>query len=480
MWDFSEWEDQIAVYEGNHVYTYRQLEMMQKKFSQYFKQRSLVCLVVKNDLASLVGYVSCLQNHQPVMVLSADSTILYREQMWRRYRPQVIWMSRDCEQDHREYFEQHDGYSKCKEAIPMEWGTYTCYRSTHKEIDPVNRELALLLPTSGSTGNPKLVRISYENIITNTKSICAYMKLTGKDCAITALPFSYTYGLSVVNTILYRGGRLCLTKESILSLSFWAQFERRKVTFLPGVPYTYFCMKKMNIRLEQYEALRILTQAGGRLSEELQKYWGEFARKNKKKLYIMYGQTEATARISYLPPEVCLEKLGSVGLAIPGTELRLVNDQRKTIEEPYQKGEVAVYGRHVSMGYAEHKEDLAKGYERKYRLYTGDIGYMDEEGYLYITGRKSRFAKLYGKRIDLDDLERQLESIYDREIAAVSDDKIVYLVWEGNLPMTTDEIAGRAKRIIGVMAVVESRVLDKIPRKENGKKDYRKILQSML
>lgn len=217
--------------------------------------------------------------------------------------------------------------------------------------------------------------------------------------------------------------------------------------------------------------LRILTQAGGRLSEEMQRYWGKYAEQNGKKFYIMYGQTEATARISYLPPEDCLRKIGSVGISIPGSCVHIEDEEHHIISNSEQEGEVVCIGEQVSLGYAEKRADLMRTDQNKGVLYTGDIGYLDVEGYLYITGRKNRFAKIYGKRIDLNALEQLAKENLVGEVVVLSDDKKIYLY-------TDRKVAGEKfdKIRSGLpfsVDVFEIRSMEMIPRKHSGKIDYR-------
>ena len=285
MWNLNKWTDHTALYVREQSYTYGQLDRMQQAFAQKVDSHRLVCVMMTNELPALVAYISCIQNHHPVMVLSAQTPYRNQENLWEHYEPDVIWMPLAGEKEHREF------WNRGLYRRQAENEGYVLYERIEKNEMPVCRDLALLLPTSGSTGNPKMVQISYENIQSNTKSICEYMHLTGEDCGITVLPLSYTYGLSVVNTLLYVGGRVCLTSDHVMQASFWRQMRDRGITFLPGVPYTYTCMKKMNLHPERYKKLRIMTQAGGRLSKSLQEYWGQIAREYGKEFYIMYGQT---------------------------------------------------------------------------------------------------------------------------------------------------------------------------------------------
>lgn len=470
MWNLNKWTDHTALYVREQSYTYGQLDRMQQAFAQKVDSHRLVCVMMTNELPALVAYISCIQNHHPVMVLSAQTPYRGQENLWEHYEPDVIWMPLAGEKEHREF------WNRGLYRRQAENEGYVLYERIEKNEMPVCRDLALLLPTSGSTGNPKMVQISYENIQSNTKSICEYMHLTGEDCGITVLPLSYTYGLSVVNTLLYVGGRVCLTADHVMQASFWRQMRDRGITFLPGVPYTYTCMKKMNLHPERYKKLRIMTQAGGRLSKSLQEYWGQIAREYGKEFYIMYGQTEATARISYLPPERCLEKTGSVGIAIPGTQIFLRSPEGAVITEAGEAGEVVAKGSHISMGYAACRADLTQGDRRHQVLETGDIGYLDEEGYLYLIGRKSRFAKVYGKRVNLDDLEQMLTHEGAGEIAVISDDEKVYVVTDVTRIKEQDERwRQRIEQAAGDHCLGKILHWRELLHKESGKIDYRRI-----
>ena len=333
----------------------------------------------------------------------------------------------------------------------------------------LNENLAILLTTSGSTGSFKLVRQSYKNITSNTNSIIEYLKLDSTERSISTLPMHYTYGLSIINTHLKVGASLVLTEKTLMQREFWKQLKEFRVTSFGGVPYTYEMLEKLRFFRMDLPHLKTMTQAGGRLGLGLHKKFAEYALKNGKKFVVMYGQTEATARMSYLPPEKSLEKAGSIGIAIPGGEFSLVGKNSEPITEPKTQGELVYRGENVTLGYAKCVGDLAKGDERSGVLKTGDMAKFDEDGFYYIVGRKKRFLKIFGSRVNLDEAEQLLRLEFeDIDCACCGvDDKMYVFI---NKQEKTDDVL---KFISSKMSLHHSafRVLhvEKIPRNESGK-----------
>jgi len=304
---------------------------------------------------------------------------------------------------------------------------YILYRRSKSTIDtsyPIHPQLTLLLSTSGSTGSGKQVRISYENLRSNTCAIVEALRIDESSRAIISLPMSYTYGLSVMNTHLFAGGTILLTKEGIYRKRFWDFYRRNHGNSFAGVPYMYQVLKKMNLTKYLFPGTRQMTQAGGKLDEELQHYFGEIAIENGCDFYIMYGQTEATARMTVLSAEDVLRKPGSVGKAIPDGKVLVWNDEDGCPCEPNETGLILYEGANVSMGYAEGWECLARGGMNGRRLLTGDYGYIDEDGYLYLTGRKDRNVKILGKRVSLEEVEQILQEWFGTKISCNLKDKL--------------------------------------------------------
>jgi acyl-CoA synthetase (AMP-forming)/AMP-acid ligase II len=324
-------------------------------------------------------------------------------------------------------------------------------------------DLALLLTTSGSTGSPKLVRLSYANLLSNALSIAEYLSINENERPITTLPMHYSFGLSVINSHLLKGATLLLTDKSLMEKDFWSLLKKEQATSLSGVPYTYEMLKRLRFFRMDLPSLRTLTQAGGKLNIELTKEFAEYAQNADKRFFVMYGQTEATARMSYLPYEQSLSKSGSIGIAIPGGAFTLLEES----------GELIYQGQNVSLGYAESAEDLAKGDENKGILYTGDLAKRDNDGYYYIIGRKKRFIKLFGNRINLDETESVLKTRYVDCACVGTDDKmIVYTTEQGKEAEIKQFISAQLHLNPNAFEV---RPIDAIPKNSSGKTIYSEL-----
>lgn len=332
-------------------------------------------------------------------------------------------------------------------------------------------DLGLLMTTSGSTGSPKLVRQSLKNVIVNAAAIGDYLEIGEFDRAITTLPMSYTYGLSVINSHIMTGATLLLTDLSIMQREFWTFFNKEKATSIAGVPYTYEMLKKLKFMNMMLPSLKVMTQAGGRLRPDLHKEFAEFADQTRRRFYVMYGQTEATARMSYVPYVKSVEKCGSIGVAIPGGKLSIIDESGNIIEKSHVAGELIYEGSNVTYGYATQLSDLAKGDENKGVLHTGDMAEMDDDGYFYIVGRKKRFLKIYGNRVGLDECESLIENHFQVECACTGEDDLMKIYVTGKIgeAVIIDFIAEKTALNPKAFEVHE---VDKIPRSGSGKKAY--------
>ncbi|UNK56449.1 AMP-binding protein [Pseudoxanthomonas daejeonensis] len=280
-------------------------------------------------------------------------------------------------------------------------------------------DLALLLSTSGSTGSSKLVRLSYAGLAANAASIVAYLGLRATDRAITTLPLAYSFGMSILNSHLEAGASMVLTDESMVGRRFWEIAQAQKITSLSGVPATFEMLRRVGLERFHLDRLRMLTQAGGRLRDALIEEFLDASERLGLEFFVMYGQTEAGPRISYVPSGTLRSKIGSIGIAVPGGELEL----------DATSGELVFTGQNVMLGYAARREDLAAGDEAGGVLRTGDLARRDADGYFYITGRAKRFVKISGNRVNLDEVESMLAGDLHRAIACSgSDDDLVVFV----------------------------------------------------
>ncbi len=342
-----------------------------------------------------------------------------------------------------------------------------------RESDAVlHRDLALLLSTSGTTGSTKLVRLSYENLGSNADAIARYLEITADHRTITTLPAHYSYGLSVINSHLAVGASIVLTEESVTSTAFWTLFRENNVASFAGVPHTYELLDRGKFDQMDLPSLRYFTQAGGKLSPERVRRFAELAAQRNQKFFVMYGQTEASPRMTYLPPEMARDYPDCIGVPIPGGKLALIDDDGNPVKDADKPGELVYEGPNVMMGYASEKADLA--FDRTVtKLFTGDVACRNRAGLYYIVGRKKRFIKPFGYRVNLDELQDQLHA-KGFDVVFTGDDSIVTI---GLTDMATRE---------EVLAVLHETTdlpnhlykfveLPEIPRLANGKIDYKDV-----
>jgi acyl-coenzyme A synthetase/AMP-(fatty) acid ligase len=366
------------------------------------------------------------------------------------YKPEYLWLPkyRLSEFPQNQVIFSADEYSLVKLNSDK---TYT-----------LNDDLALLLTTSGSTGSPKLVRISYQNIEANARSIAEYLSISKAGRPITTMPMSYSFGLSIINSHFLVGATILLTSRSLMEKEFWSFLRREKATTMSGVPYTYEMLKKLQFFQMDLPTLTTLTQAGGKLNPDLNREFAEYCLRSNKRFFVMYGQTEATARMSYLPYELALSKIGSMGQAIPGGEFSIIDENNQPVEGAEIIGELVYKGKNVSLGYAECGEDLQKEDENKGTLITGDLAKRDSDGFYYIVGRKKRFIKLFGNRFNLDETERLLKNIIpDCACTGVDDNLIIYITDQSKESEVREYLSKKTGININAFSV---KFIDKIPK----------------
>jgi acyl-CoA synthetase (AMP-forming)/AMP-acid ligase II len=425
--------------------------------------RSVVFCLCRNTIGCLMGYLSCLSSGAAPLLLEAGMDRDMLAALIQLYKPRRLWAPADMAA----------GFGGCTLVTEME--DYVLL-DTGAAAYPVHDDLALLLTTSGSTGSPKLVRQSMKNIVSNAAAIAEYLELGPGDRAITTLPMHYTYGLSVIHSHLLVGGRLLLTGRSVLEPEFWDFFDSHGATSLAGVPATYGILERIGFFQRELPSLRYFTQAGGKLPVAMHEKCARFAKERGLRFYVMYGQTEATARMSYLPWDRSLEKCGSIGIAIPGGAFSLVDAAGGEIKEPDKIGELVYRGENVTLGYAEGSQDLAMGDQRRGVLYTGDLGYRDTEGFYYITGRMGRFLKMAGRRVNLDECQQLLKALFpDADCACCGrDDRLSIFM---TLPAEEIDDARRqlARRLALPLSSVAAQAVATIPRSSAGKILYPKL-----
>lgn len=453
----------IAVYDelAGREFSYQELDFHCSEMGKIIQpeNKTLALLLTKNDYVSIVLYLSLVRNNYAVMLLESSTDKGLLDGIISRYTPDCIFCT-----DNLEFVDYK------KQRIVISTIVYFLYSAKKKVYSDINNELAVLLSTSGSTGSSKFVKLTKRNLEQNALSIVSYLGIDCNQKAITTLPMQYSFGLSIINTHLISGAQLICTSKSVVQKEFWELFRNRGATTFSGVPYTYQILKNFRFHNLSIPTLEYFTQAGGHLNSKTKSYFLKYSQENQKKFVVMYGQTEATARISFVPFERLEEKIESIGVAIPGGKL-VIKEGDVIINKPGVIGELVYYGPNVMLGYAESREDLGKEDELKGELKTGDLGKFDDQGFFYVVGRIKRFVKVFGNRLNLDDIERILEVEYKVPFAVTGlDDKII-IAYENELD--EKKISEHLSRITKLHhSAFGYSLFEKLPVSPNGKKDY--------
>lgn len=441
--------DRIALYtENEERVSYLRLAAHADAFASRLPAgRPLIFIEARPELEAIAAYLGCLRRRCPVYLMAPEAGPSAARAI-EVYAPQAVY----------------------RKAGANGWMLDTAETATAAHPD-----LGVLLSTSGTTGSTKLVRLSFGNIDANARQIASYLEIQPEDRAITTLPLSYSYGLSVLNSHLSSGAAVILNADSVTSEKFWRRFKRLGATSFAGVPYTYELLAKVGFAEMELPSLRAFTQAGGHLSRDLVTKFARLAEEKRARFWVMYGQTEATARISYLPPGEALTHPDSIGRAIPEGEIRLLDDEGREIAEEGVAGEMVYDGPNVMMGYASGPEDLGRAADAG-PLRTGDVAMRDADGYFTIVGRKRRFIKPFGYRVNLDEIER-LARQGGVDLRATGDDSVLVLAVQE--PAQEAEARKILVETLGLPPhAFKTLVVPEFPVLPNGKTDYRALLAS--
>ena len=458
MFDLQKYIENIAVEtESGLRLTYAELEKAGRRIMAGLEPRRLTFCLCENTIGSFVGYVGLMNANMPTVLLDGSKDIEIINGLIAHYQPRYVWAPSTV---------------TITGSVVCEYEDYVMLEldSEGYEIHP---DVLLCLTTSGTTGSPKLVKLTERNLKSNAEAIAEYLKITSAERAITSLPMYYSFGMSVINSHLIKGATLLLTDKAVIQREFLTFLKEGRATSIAGVPYTYEMLRRLRFLKMDLPELKTMIQAGGKLNASIVKEYVESAQQTGKEFIVMYGQTEAAPRMSYLPFEKAIEKYASIGIAIPGGKLsvRDVNDQE--IQTPDVDGELIYEGPNVCMGYAECIADLATGDENHGVLHTGDVARFDSDGFFYITGRMKRFVKVWGNRCNLDATEQLVKAITTSCACVGVDDKItVFVTKEGLETQIKDFLV--EKTGLNVRAF-EVRVIEAIPTLPSGKLDYQSM-----
>jgi acyl-coenzyme A synthetase/AMP-(fatty) acid ligase len=461
LFDFNIYQNNVALISDDGIsLLYSDISDFSEIIRKQMSARSLVFCLCQNTTGSLLGYVSFINNKQIPLLLNASMDTEFVKNLLNTYRPSFLWLP----------IEQIRNYEG---ELVFSSHEYGLLQMKVEKPPLLHEDLALLLTTSGSTGSPKLVRLSYQNVLSNAQSIAGYLSIDENERPITVLPMYYSFGLSVINSHLLKGAMILLTNKSLMEKDFWIFLKNEKASSISGVPYTYEMLKRLRLFRMDLPSLQTMTQAGGKLNTERCKEFAGYAQTASKRFIVMYGQTEATARMSYLPSEMALTKAGSIGIAIPGGKFSLIDESGNRIEKNGQTGELIYQGANVSLGYAESAADLSKGDDNKGTLFTGDLAQRDDKGYYYIVGRKKRFIKLFGNRINPDEIERIVQSLTGECACVGTDDKMIIYLTEKRMENEVRQMVSSKTNINP--SAFEVRTIDAIPKNSTGKTTYSQL-----
>jgi acyl-coenzyme A synthetase/AMP-(fatty) acid ligase len=454
-------QDRVALIEAGtgRSWTYRDLvkDVEYRRASLAAPEPGLLFLFCRNDLASVAWYLAAVEAGHAVALLNARLDAGLKENLISLYRPDWI------------------GGVDSPANPPYRNGDDGLWRRDRTGELALFAGLSLLLSTSGSTGSPKFVRLTRANVESNAKSIVEALGITADDRPVAHLPLYYSYGLSVVNSHLLAGATIMLTDTGLITAEFWEAIRQHRVDSFSGVPYTYQMLRRLGLERLNVPLVRIMTQAGGKLDPGNIAFFSELIRKRGGGFWTMYGQTEATARISILPPHELPARLGSAGQAIPGGRLSILDDTGEYTAAAGVEGELVYEGPNVMMGYAFERADLGTGDELGGRLHTGDRAVLDDQGFVRILGRVKRDAKVFGLRMNLDEVEAFIRP--NGPAAAVARDNSVMIFCEFGDPAQYSELRDELSAKLRIhRSAFEFRRIEHLPTRDTGKIAYEALL----
>ena len=454
-------QNKIAIKDDSgYTLTYADVCRTIEEFDDLNIPRSVIFCLCENCAGSLIGYMAFENNKQVPLLLSAGLDEGLRNNLESMYTPSYYWVPERKEQELK------------GDKVYAAYG-YVLLK-TEYEPYPLNDKLSMLLTTSGSTGSPKLVRHKYGNLEANAENVAkVFSWRTDEEVGICDLPMNYTMGLNVINSHLVVGATVLMVKANLMDPDFWEFIKVNGGTSFCGVPFSYEVMRRVGFDKMDLPELYTLAEGGGKLTDKMFKWIATYAKENGKRFCATFGTSETSARMAFLDPNLALEKIGSMGKAIPNGELFLLDEA--VGEDGTVTGELGYRGPNVTMGYALNKEDLQKDDEFCGEYHTGDIAKRDADGFYFIIGRKGRFLKLFGLRVSLDETERILKTQYPNvDFCCTGDDKRmnIFITDAGLKDEIISFISGKTNLHNSAFRVY---VIDEIPRNDYGKVKFAEL-----
>ncbi len=378
--------------ENGHSVTYNKIFSKSSAKLNFIKEGELCLILADNCLEYIELYLYFLKSNVKQILVDKNTSESQIDKISTLYKPNYLIVNNSTKPFLKNY------------KFVKSYGIYNIYLYSEKKIQ-IHNDLALLLSTSGSTGSSRFVKLSKENILDNALNISKYLKINSSHTTITTMSPSYSYGMSIINTHFAKGSKIILNNQTFFEKKFWDKINKYKVNSFGGVPYHYEILKKLKFSDLNLPSLKYLTQAGGNMNENTILYFLNSCKKMKVDFIQMYGQTEASPRMSYLSFKIARKKIGSIGKAIPGGKMFLKKNKNSN-----KVGEIFYKGKNVFMGYSLSYKDLSKNYKKNKVLETGDLARVDKDGYFFLVGRKEREIKISGLRVNLDELSDIMEN----------------------------------------------------------------------
>lgn len=425
------------------------IEVWRVRFAQ---PKSVLFLQLRNNIESVACLLGAMWADQVAALIDPDISETKLKDLIARYDPAFVIASDDCK----------EGLS----VIARDSSSY-----------PIHPDNTLLLSTSGSTGSPKFVRLSLNNLLDNADAIAQVLAIDSNSIAFAHLPLHYSYGLSVITSHLLRGAPVALTNSSLMEKSFWARLQDCGATHFPGVPYHFKMMERLGLKRLPLGGVNVITQAGGHLETLTRQTLWEMMNARGGRFHVLYGQTEASPRMATLAHNDFPIAPDSVGSALPRGCFSILDEDGNEVKAG-QIGNIVYAGPNVMLGYAETNSELALGDVMLGKLETGDIGVLDGAGRLTISGRSKRFAKVLGLRINLDEVEKVLADNFAQPIAVLADDHSVHIFAEhnSNFDNWTEYHGAILRQLIASFSIPRGAYLihrvERVPLNDRQKVDY--------
>ena len=451
-----------VVDEDFKTYSYKNLLILADEVGKRVGRRKIIFLICENSYEFLLSYVGLVRARAVIFLINNSIHRKKLEHLVKHYKPKYVLTP----------IQKHQLKIKFKEIFNLN-NKYKLFETNFKNDQPIYNELALLMSTSGSTGSPKFVKLSYSNLLDNAKKIAEYLKIQSKDRPITTMQPSYSYGLSIINSHLIKGASIIMTERSLLEKKFWDIFKKKKATTFGGVPFIFEILKKLKFGNMELPYLKYVTQAGGKINQNLLNEFIEISKKKKIKFYVMYGQTEASPSMSILKWKLIERKIGSIGKPLPGGKFFIYDNKNKLIKKKNSIGELVYTGKNIMLGYAENIKDLQKGNSSNKKLFTGDLAKRDKDGFYYITGRKSRYIKILGSRLSLDEIEQQVKTMGFECVCMGKEDSLQVFITNSNKKKFSENYFSKNFSINKTNLSIN--IVSKIPKNQDGKILYSKL-----